>query len=126
MKYVTLPLLHPSLFTEHLPQIYARVAQTWKSGVTRSLDYRRRQLLQLARMIQENKTVWEDAVLADLGKQRQECVSTELGPTVHGALHAAENLEDWARPEKPKVDAWRQNWDATIYPVPKGTALIIS
>ena len=89
MKYVTLPLLHPSLFTEHLPQIYARVAQTWKSGVTRSLDYRRRQLLQLARMVQENKTVWEDAVLADLGKQRQECVSTELGPTVHGALHAA-------------------------------------
>ncbi|KAI0826392.1 aldehyde dehydrogenase [Irpex lacteus] len=111
---------------EQIDEIYARVAQTWKSGVTRSLDYRRRQLLQLARMIQENKTVWEDAVLADLGKQRQECVSTELGPTVHGALHAAENLEDWARPEKPKVDAWRQNWDATIYPVPKGTALIIS
>ncbi|KAI0694525.1 Aldehyde/histidinol dehydrogenase [Cytidiella melzeri] len=111
---------------DEIDVIFTRISETWKSGVTRSLEYRRRQLLQLARMVQENHVAFEDALCADLGKQRLECASTELGPTVHGALHAAEHLEDWARPEKPKVDAWRSNWDATVYPVPKGIALIIS
>ncbi|KAI0341284.1 aldehyde dehydrogenase [Trametopsis cervina] len=106
--------------------IYTTLHQTWKSRLTLSLSFRRHQLLQLARMIQDNTTAFEDAVLSDLGKQRQECASTELGPIVHGALHAAAHLEEWASPEKPEVEAWRKNWDATVYPVPKGVVLIIS
>jgi acyl-CoA reductase-like NAD-dependent aldehyde dehydrogenase len=108
------------------PQIHNRLSQTWKSGVTRKLDYRRRQLLQLARMIQENHLAVEEALFADLGKQRLECGAVEMSPLVHGALHAVENLEEWASPEKPTLEAWRANWDATVYPVPKGIALIIS
>ena len=68
----------------------------------------------------------ENAVLADLGKQRQECTMTELAPMVTAALWAAEQLEEWTRPEKPPVQPFRSSWDATVYPVPKGVALIIS
>ena len=65
-------------------------------------------------------------MLADLGRQRLETASFEIGPVIQGALRTLENLEEWAKPAKPKVEAWRSNWDTTIYPVPKGLALIIS
>ena len=100
--------------------------QTFKSGVTRPLAYRRHQLLQLARLLQDNIVALENAALADLGKQRQECTVTELGPVVKACLWAAENLEEWTKPEKPRVEEFRSSWDATVYPVPKGVALIIS
>ena len=80
----------------------------------------------MARMLQENIARWEQATLTDLGKQPQETTLTELIPTFTDALTAAENLEEWARPEKPKVPAWRSSWDTTIHNVPQGVVLIIS
>lgn len=77
-------------------------------------------------MMQENATALEDAVLTDLGRQRLETASFEIGPILQEALRAAENLEEWTKPAKPNVDEWRGNWDTTIFPVPKGLALIIS
>lgn len=77
-------------------------------------------------MVQENATALEDAVLADLGKQRLETASCESGPIVQEALRAAENLEEWTKPIKPKTEEWRSNWDTTIFPVPKGIVLIIA
>lgn len=77
-------------------------------------------------MMQENIVAIEDALLADLGKQRQESTTTELAPIIQGSINAAESLEEWAKPEKPKVEAWRSSWDTTIYHVPKGVVLLIS
>lgn len=77
-------------------------------------------------MIQDNLVAFEDAQLADLGKQRQETTVTELAPLIQGSLHAAENLEEWSKSVKPKVEAWRSSWDTTIYHVPKGVVLLIS
>lgn len=76
--------------------------------------------------MQDNIVPLEDALLADLGKQRQESTLTELGPIILRSLHAAESLEEWAKPEKPKVEAWRSSWDTTVYHVPKGAVLLIS
>ena len=109
-----------------LPQIYARVNATFRSGKTRPLSYRRQQLLQHARLIQDNHVAFEDAGYADLGKQRFEVATDGCAPIIDFALRAAENLEEWAKPEKPQVQPWRTSWDTTIYHVPKGVALIIS
>ncbi len=107
-------------------QIHARLNATFKCGVTRPLAYRRKQLLQLARLLQDNIAAIEDAELKDLGKPRQEVMTIELSTVIRSCLHAAEHLEEWARPEKPIVEEWRSSWDTTIYKVPKGVALIIS
>lgn len=107
-------------------QIHARVTNTFRSGKTRPLSYRRQQLLQLARLIQDNLVALEDALITDLGRQRQETTVTETMPILLGSLHAAEKLEEWAKPEKPKVEAWRSSWDTTVYHVPKGAVLIIA
>ncbi|EMD34726.1 hypothetical protein CERSUDRAFT_116921 [Gelatoporia subvermispora B] len=111
---------------EEISQTHARLLKTFRSGKTRPLAYRRQQLLQLARMIQENLPAIEEALIADLGKPRFESSVTDAGPIVGHALHAAEHLEEWAKPEKPTVEAWRSSWDTTIHHTPKGVALIIS
>lgn len=108
-------------------QIYARLTATFKSGVTRSLAYRRKQLLQLARMLQDNHTAFEDAILADLNKPRIETTVSEVAHLITSVLNAAENLESWAAPDPcPTQEAWRSSWGATLYKEPKGVVLIIS
>jgi len=110
---------------EEIDEVHARLVKTFKSGVTRPLEYRRRQLLQLARLIQDNKLAFEEALLADLGKPRLQSTNGDLGPVLGGALYAAEHLEEWTKPEKPEVEEWRSSWDTTVYKVPKGVVLII-
>ncbi|KAI0938460.1 hypothetical protein AcV5_000137 [Taiwanofungus camphoratus] len=44
---------------------------------------------------------------------------------IGGALHAAEHLEEWTKPEKSNVEVWKSSWGSTIYKEPKGVVLII-
>ncbi|EKM49549.1 uncharacterized protein PHACADRAFT_153983 [Phanerochaete carnosa HHB-10118-sp] len=108
-----------------IPKIHARVHEYFQSGVTRPLAYRRRQLIQLARMLQDNVVALEDAMIEDLGRERQDTTGPETAPAIQACLNAMNNLEEWTRPEKPKVEEWRGSWDTTIYHVPKGVALFI-
>ncbi|KAI0944972.1 hypothetical protein AcV7_001631 [Taiwanofungus camphoratus] len=110
---------------DEIDQIYAKLSKTFESGATRSLTYRRRQLTQLAHLLQDNITALEDAVLSDLGKPRLETSVSELISLINACVYATENLQEWTKPEKPEVEAWRSSWDTTVYKVPKGLALVI-
>ncbi|KAH8100216.1 Aldehyde/histidinol dehydrogenase [Cristinia sonorae] len=105
--------------------IYVCLQTTYKSGKLLQLPYRRKQLYQLAHLIQDNILSIEQALFTDLRKPRQEA-GGEASGIIRSSLFAAEHLEEWAAPEKPEVEESRQSWDATIYPVPKGVVLIIS
>lgn len=109
-----------------IPKIHAKLRATFDAGKTQPLSYRRHQLLQLARMIQENAEAMQDAIFRDYGKQKLEVVIGELSPAVSACINAANKLEEWAKPEKPVVEEWRSSWDTTIHKVPKGVAIIIS
>ncbi|KAI0790454.1 Aldehyde/histidinol dehydrogenase [Abortiporus biennis] len=111
---------------EDIPKAHARLYEIFRSGKTLPLGYRRKQLLQLAHLIQDNVKAIEAAELADLGKPALEVVLNELGPVVQACLRAVKYLEEWAEPEKPPVEEWRSNWDTTIYKAPKGVVLLIS
>ncbi|KAJ7638413.1 Aldehyde/histidinol dehydrogenase [Roridomyces roridus] len=104
---------------------HAELQKTFQEQKTLSLEYRRRQLLQLARLFQENDESLCNALYLDLGRHKLEISIPEMGPIVSGAVRTAESLEEWNRPEKPKVEEWRSSWDTTIYAVPKGVALIL-
>ena len=107
--------------------MYARLTKTFQSGATRPLEYRRKQLLQLARMLQDNHTAFEDALLADLNKPRLEATVAEVGQLITSTMNAVDNLEEWAAPDPcPTKEAWRSSWGATLYKEPKGVVLIIS
>jgi aldehyde dehydrogenase (NAD+) len=106
-------------------QGYAELRKSFQDKKTLPLEFRRAQLLQLARLFQENSASLTAALHADLGRHKLEVAFTELGPIVSGAVRAAESLEEWHKPEKPTVEEWRSSWDTTIYTVPKGVVLII-
>ncbi|KAI0777351.1 aldehyde dehydrogenase [Trametes elegans] len=110
-----------------IDEIYARLTATFRSRVTRPLAYRRRQLLQLARMLQDHHTAFEDALLADLNKPRMETTVAEVTHLITSTLNAVGNLEEWAAPQPcPTQEEWRSGWGATLYKEPKGVVLIIS
>ena len=107
--------------------MHAKLSATFESGKTRPLAYRRAQLLQVARMLQDNHSAIEDAMFADLNKPRMETTVAEVSHLVTSALNAAEHLEEWAAPVPcPTKEAWRSSWNATLYKEPKGVALIIA
>lgn len=89
------------------------------------MAYRRTQLLQLARLVQENHERIEHALEEDLGRHVLEARLPELGPIIMAALSAADKLEEWNAPEKPEVEQWRSGWDTTIFKAPKGAVLLI-
>jgi hypothetical protein len=111
---------------EQINGIHESLKRTFNLAVTRPLEYRRTQLYQLARMIQENADLFYDALDRDLRKPRLEAASQELGPIVKGAIYAAKHLDLWAKPDKPPVEKWKEEFEATVFKVPKGVALIIA
>ncbi|PIL27801.1 hypothetical protein GSI_10955 [Ganoderma sinense ZZ0214-1] len=113
--------------THEIDEIYARLHKTFESGVTRPLAYRRTQLLQVGRMLQDNHTLFEDALLADLNKPRIETTVAEVAHLVTSVVNAIDNLEEWAAPTPcPTKETWRSAWGATVHKEPKGVVLVIS
>ncbi|THH09815.1 hypothetical protein EW146_g8575 [Bondarzewia mesenterica] len=114
---------------EEISKIHERVKATFASGVTRPIAWRRQQLYQLGKMLQENEERLVKAINVDIGKPKLEATIADLGVVVYAVVLALKNIEAWAAPEKVDVHAlpeWRRGWDTTVYKTPKGTALIIT
>ncbi|KAJ3559107.1 hypothetical protein NM688_g535 [Phlebia brevispora] len=109
-----------------IKEVYARLARTFKSGKTRPLEWRRRQILQLAHLLQDSGKMIEDSLLADLRKPRLESAVIEVATVVLACVNAVELLEEWNKPEKPTTVEFRSTWDVTVYKEPKGLALMIT
>ncbi|KAK7055353.1 aldehyde dehydrogenase [Favolaschia claudopus] len=104
---------------------HAELRKTFLAKKTLPLAFRRAQLLQIARLFQENNERLTAALTADLGRHKLEISLPEMGPIISGAVRAAESLEEWHKVEKPTVEEWRSSWDTSVYTVPKGVVLII-
>ncbi|THH28256.1 hypothetical protein EUX98_g5933 [Antrodiella citrinella] len=95
-----------------LDPIYARLHATFKSGKTLPMDNRRRQLLQLGRLVQEIiLSEFEPTTLADLGKPLFACCTTELSSLYSNILVELKNLEEWTAPQVVQVEEWRSDWE---------------
>ncbi|KAL1680556.1 Aldehyde/histidinol dehydrogenase [Schizophyllum commune] len=131
---------------DDIAKIHARLRATFDSGKTLPLSYRRQQLLQLARMVQQNAHAFEDALWREFRKQPLEIAMVDLSPVVSAALYAAENWERWAAVmgveddeeegegvkkeerarEQKKAEKKRRQWRTTIHKQPKGLVVNIS
>ncbi|KAF9654393.1 ALDH-like protein [Thelephora ganbajun] len=110
----------------HIDDIHFRLRTTYNDGITFPLEYRRKQPRQLALLVQDNSEQLYAALQADLNKPKFEAVVTELLSIVNAYKAAIEKLDEWATPERPRVPEWRQSFDISTHPVPKGVALMIS
>ncbi|KAL1721986.1 Aldehyde/histidinol dehydrogenase [Schizophyllum commune] len=121
---------------DEIGKIHARLRATFNSGKTLPLAYRRQQLLQLARLVQQNAHAFESALWREFRKQPLEIAMVDLSPVVSAALYAAENLERWAAVEGVEDDEEEgegveeeeksQRWHTTIHKQPKGLVVNIS
>ncbi|KAJ3985319.1 aldehyde dehydrogenase [Lentinula detonsa] len=115
---------------DEIPKINASLRATFATRKTFPLAWRQHQLLQIARMLQENHKAFADAIYADLGKPAFEVYMTELNLMIDRAIISAKRLPEWAAVKNlenhPDLPAHQKAWKPRVAPTPKGAALVIS
>ncbi|KAI0729259.1 NAD-aldehyde dehydrogenase [Fomitopsis betulina] len=111
---------------EDIPKIHAEVRQGFRAGKTKSVDYRRDQLLRLAWLLQDNRKRFQDALFADLGRPHPESDLLEIDPTIAEAVEAYHSVKKWSATEKAAFSATWFAMNPAVRKEPKGTVLIIA
>ncbi|MFH9661072.1 aldehyde dehydrogenase family protein [Streptomyces sp. NPDC017248] len=116
---------HP--LPERPADVVARLRATFRTGRTRSADWRTGQLRRLRALLTESGADLAAALRADLGKSSTEAYRTEIDFTVREIDHTLEHLADWLRPEPAPVPA-HLGADATAWTQyePLGVVLVIA
>jgi aldehyde dehydrogenase (NAD+) len=99
---------------------------SFRTGRTRPLSWRRAQLEALKRLLTERERELLDALAADLGKPGIEGWMTELQHVKNEVADILRHLERWARPERVKVRALLRPARAEVVPEPVGVVLVIA
>ncbi|KAK7027818.1 Aldehyde/histidinol dehydrogenase [Favolaschia claudopus] len=81
-----------------IPAIRDTLRASFRKGLTRPLEWRKHQLLQLARMLQENVDVFAEALHKDLGKPKFEAYAYEIGVMIERSVDSAKRVDEWAKP----------------------------
>lgn len=112
---------------ERPADVVARLRATFRTGRTKSVDWRTDQLRRLRALLTERGADLADALHADLGKSAAEARRTEIDFTVREIDHTLEHLADWLRPEPAPVPA-HLGADATAWTQydPLGVVLVIA
>lgn len=124
MPAVTISQIEPTPIAN-----YAGYRQTlrasFRKGIPRSVEYRQKQLAQLAYMLQDNYQRFTDALYQDLGKPALEVYMAEVGAAINGALKSAREVADWATPQDVQTDDMWKSFGPKIYKAAKGVVLVI-
>ncbi|KAF9068196.1 Aldehyde/histidinol dehydrogenase [Rhodocollybia butyracea] len=115
---------------DEIPKIHSLLHQTFASRKTFSIAWRQHQLLQVARMLQENHKAFADAIYEDLGKPAFEVYLTELNVMIDRAIISAKRVSEWAKEKNledhPDIPPLQKQWKPRVTPTPKGAVLVIS
>lgn len=107
-------------------ELVAELRQTFRSGKTKAVSWRREQLLALKRMLVDNEPMLATALEADLGKSPTEAYSTEIGFCLNEIDHMLKNLDAWVAPRKVKVPLSQRPGRAEVIAEPRGVTFIIA
>ncbi|KAF9429513.1 Aldehyde dehydrogenase [Podila epigama] len=110
---------------DHIPQIVQDLRTTFKSGLTKSLQYRREQLKGLHNLIAENEDLFREATFKDLHKPPQETILGELCTVRQECHEAIKNLDYWAANTPVKTSIVNKLDNVHVRKEPLGVALII-
>ncbi len=97
----------------------------FNSQVTHDLNWRKQQLKQIKKLVEENEQAWLDALAQDLGKPAVEAWITEVSYLSGDVDHVLKRLNKWAKKRKVRTPIVAQPGRAYIQPEPQGTVLII-
>jgi aldehyde dehydrogenase (NAD+) len=103
----------------------ARLRQTFATGRTRSLEWRKAQLLALKQLIVENETKIADALDKDLGRSPFEAWLADVAPTAGECAYAAKKVGKWAKRRYRLLEMSQLPGRGWVEYEPYGTVLII-
>ncbi|GHI09947.1 aldehyde dehydrogenase [Streptomyces cellostaticus] len=112
---------------EQPADVVARLRATFRTGRTKTVEWRTGQLRRLRTMLTENGADLAAALHADLGKSSTEAYRTEIDFTIREIDHTLDHLDEWLRPESAPVPA-HLGGDATAWTQydPLGVVLVIA
>ncbi|KAH7295653.1 hypothetical protein KP509_27G059200 [Ceratopteris richardii] len=104
----------------------AQVRRAFKSGRTRSFEWRTQQLVALKALLQKDEGEIAQALYQDLGKSPFESFATEIGPLLNSCDETIKSLKAWMSPQKVSLPLVTLPGSASILAEPLGAVLIFS
>src|SRR6201996_8969792 len=108
-----------------IPKIVAGLRQTFATGKTRSVEWRRAQLRALEKMIAENEPAIADALPKDLDRSPCEAWLADAATTAGEARYAAKHVKKWMRRKYRRLELAQLPGRGWVEYEPYGTVLII-
>jgi aldehyde dehydrogenase (NAD+) len=103
----------------------ARLRKTFASGRTRDIEWRKRQLLQLQKMVDENDAALTAALAADLDRSPFEAFIADIALTSGEAKYAAKKVRKWTRRKYQLLEVPQLPGRGWVEYEPYGTVLVI-
>ena len=103
----------------------ARLRQTFATGRTRDIEWRKQQLLQLAKLMEENEDAIAKALAEDLDRNAAEAFIADVATTAAEAKYAAKRVRRWTRRKHLLLELPQLPGRGWVEYEPYGTVLII-
>jgi aldehyde dehydrogenase (NAD+) len=108
-----------------IPAVVRRLRETFATGRTRSVDWRKQQLQALEKMMGDNEGAIMEALEKDLGRSPFEAWLADIASTAGEAKDAAKNVKKWMRRKYRLLEMSQLPGRGWVEHEPYGTVLVI-
>ncbi len=115
----------PAAGAVDIPAVVAGVRKAYATGRTRDIEWRKRQLRALEKLVVENESMIADALAKDLGRAPFEAWLADIASTAGEAKNAAKNVGKWAKRRYRLLESSQLPGRGWVEYEPYGTVLII-
>src|SRR5688572_26904244 len=110
----------------NLTKIIDQQKAFFKTGTTKNVNWRIKQIKKLLGLIAKNETRICEALKKDLNKSEYESLSVEFGPAFADGSHILKHMREWAEPQEVPTSLFHIPGNSKIYKEPYGNVLLIS
>ncbi|MCP4441081.1 MAG: aldehyde dehydrogenase [Aureispira sp.] len=112
--------------TEDIKNLIEKQRTFFASNVTKSVEFRKKQLIKLKELIEQYEEEIVDALYQDLRKHEFEAFATEIGIIMVELDKTISKINKWSTPRKVSTPLFHFKANSYIKPEPYGNTLIIS
>ena len=112
--------------TSTIKTIVQKQRDYFNSGATKSVKFRKEQLLRLKNLVSTHEADFIEALKKDLRKHEFEAYATEIGFVLIELKKAISNIDKWAKPRTVPTPLFHFNGSSFVKPEPYGVTLLIS
>ncbi len=108
-----------------IPAVVRRLRETYATGKTRSIEWRKQQLRAVEKLMVDNEPAIAEALASDLGRSPFEAWLADIAGTATEAKIAAKNVGKWAKRKHQRLELSQLPGRGWLEYEPYGTVLII-